>query len=283
MLKDIITIAYNPDQISDSFEEGIQFIKKNKLAFVEIRNINGKNIVNLTLDETIEIKKTLLENGVSVSAIASPLFKWYPANSISKNDPDLFGVNPHLDRTEKKAMINKIIKQAIILGTKKIRIFSALKPDNAPKELPEEESELLKYALSLAKENGIALLLENEPVCFVSMQKDYIKMITSGEYIGLRAWFDIANVYENKEVISAEDLEKLMPFIDYIHFKDPVANTLHTYTTLGKGALDYQKVIKILSGVLKHPAHASIETHVKADKWTVSNDSLVYLRELLAS
>lgn len=201
MLKDKITITYNLDEVADSLGDGIKFLKEHNIDSAEIRTINGKNIAKLTFEETQELKKTLNSNRLIVSAIASPLFKWYSGNIVSKSEVDLFGVSPSLSREDKEVMIRKIIDQACILGTDKIRIFSGLKPDKERCDLPDEESELLVYALQMAKEKGVQLMLENEPACYISKLEDYIGMFTSGKYEGLRAWFDIANVYEEGESI----------------------------------------------------------------------------------
>ncbi len=181
MLKDKLTITYNLDEVADSLQDGIRFLKEHNIDSAEVRTIDGKNIATLTLAETKTLKETLTESGLSVSAIASPLFKWYASDIKSESDADLFGMNPFLSRKEKKEMIEKIIDQARILDTKKIRIFSGLKPDTGNHALPQEESELIKYALEVAKQKGVQLMLENEPVCYISKLEDYINIFSSGE------------------------------------------------------------------------------------------------------
>jgi len=154
------------------------------------------------------------------------------------NGADLFGMNPFLSQEEKKEMIQKILDQACILDTKKVRIFSGFKPDVGNYPLPQEESELIKYALDVASLKGVQLMLENEPVCYISKLEDYIKMFSSGEYVGLRAWFDVANVYEEGQRISSADLKALSPYIDYLHVKDPEGFKLHKYKPLGQGYIN---------------------------------------------
>jgi predicted dehydrogenase len=192
-------------------------------------------------------------------------------------------MSPYLSRGEKEAMIRKVIEQARILETTRIRIFSGLKPDKEEHTLPGEESELIEYALQIAKGKGVQLMLENEPVCYISKLEDYIGMFTSGKYEGLRAWFDIANVYEEGERLSRIDLEKLAPYVDYLHIKDPIVPNEHKYTSLGKGYINYKRIFDVLEEVIKSPVHLSIETHVKDDKWNASHASLDYLHTLLAT
>ncbi len=281
MLKDKITITYNLDEVADSLEDGIKFLKEHNINSAEIRTINGKNIAHFSIEETRKLKETLNLNGLTISSIASPLFKWYSGNQVTENKADLFGVNPFLSIEEKKVMIRKIIDQACILETDKVRIFSGLKPDKENSDLPKEESDLLIFALEVAKEKGIQLMLENEPVCYISKIEDYINIFISGKYSGLRAWFDIANVYEEGEVISQSDLYQLAPYISYFHLKDPVASMEHRHVSLGKGCINYKRIFDILESTIDSPVHISIETHVKDDKWNVSHESLEYLYDLL--
>ncbi len=283
MLKDKTTITYNLDEVADSLEDGIKFLKEHNINSAEIRTINGKNIAKFTLRETKKLKEVLDSYGLTVSAIASPLFKWHSGNTINKNKADLFGMTPFLSREEKEAMIQKIIDQACLLGTDKIRIFSGLKPDKKKHDLPQEESELLICALQMAKKKGIQLMLENEPVCYISELEDYIKIFTSGKYEGLRSWFDIANVYEEGEEILQADIKKLAPYVSFLHIKDIVAPIEHRYVSLGKGYINYKRIFDMLEKTINNPVHLSIETHVKNDKWKASHESLNYLHKLLAT
>jgi predicted dehydrogenase/sugar phosphate isomerase/epimerase len=281
MLKDKVTITYNLDEVADSLEEGIDFLKKHNINSAEIRTINKRNIVQLSIEETKSLKEILNSNGLTVSSIASPLFKWYSGRQVSENKVDLFGVSPFLSVKEKKLMIRKVIDQACILETDKIRIFSGLKPKEGKSDFPKEESELLIFALKLAKEKDVQLMLENEPVCYISKIKDYISIFTSKKYRGLRSWFDIANVYEEGETISQSDLDQLAPYIDYLHLKDPVALMNHRYVPLGKGYVNYKRIFDILESTIDSSLYISIETHVKNDKWDASHESLKYLHKLL--
>jgi len=283
MLKDRLTISYNLDEVADSLQDAIKFLKEHNIDSAEIRTIDGKNIAKLTLEETGLLKEKLTKSGISVSAIASPLFKWYADNTGTESDADLFGMSPFLSRGEKEEMINKIIEQACILGTKKIRIFSGLKPDSGNHNFPQGESGLLKYALDIARQKDVQLMLENEPVCYISKLEDYISIFSSGEYEGLRAWFDIANVYEEGERITNSDLNALASHIDYLHVKDPVGFKAHKYKPLGQGYINYKRIFDMLEQKIYNPLHLSIETHVKDGKWNASDVSLAYLHKLLST
>src|SRR3989338_4087676 len=92
------------DEISDSLNETIEFLKLHKIKYVELRTIHKKNLVDYSLGEVKNIRKLLSHHGISVSAFASPLFKWYPDNNKeeSQEKVDTFGFNPRLSLPEKQ-------------------------------------------------------------------------------------------------------------------------------------------------------------------------------------
>lgn len=283
MLKDKLLVAYNLDEVADSLEDAVQFLRLHNINFAEIRTINGKNIANLSFEETKILKRVMNANNLSISAIASPLFKWYPSSTQLKKrvGKHSFGMNVFFSRQEKKEMIERIIKQACILETKNIRIFSALKTDVAEKTMPSEESELLKYALHVAFQNNVHLLIENEPACYISRFNDYVGILSSGEYPGLRAWFDVANVYNEGEAITHSKISTIAPYIDYIHLKDPIKPRVNKCKPLGQGYIDYENVFNILEQNIFNSAYVSIETHSIDNKFKYSEESLSYLYEIL--
>lgn len=274
-----IAIVFNLDEISDSLDESIKFLLENKIKFVEIRKINTKNITNLSLKETHALKQKLDFYSLSTIAIASPLFKWHSKIVHSHKDVDLFGGNPYLSKEEKIELIDKVISQAVILGAKIVRVFSGLISPSGL--IPIDEIDLLKYALSISNKKGIKLLLENEPVCNISSIEDYTNFFLSKKLKGLRSWFDIANIYEEGGKITTKNLKKILPFVDYIHIKDPVGIRMHEYTPVGKGFINYKKIITDIKSFVNKKIYLSIETHTKYNKMAASLESLNYLREIL--
>ena len=49
------------DEASGSIKEQIAACHKNGIEFIELRNVDGKNISNFTVEEARELKKTLDE------------------------------------------------------------------------------------------------------------------------------------------------------------------------------------------------------------------------------
>lgn len=164
------------DEISDDLDEVIGFLKECGLKYVELRTIEKKNLIDYSLSEVEKIRETLSKNGISVSAFASPLFKWYPRNSNGEFQEkiDTFGFNPHLEEIVKREYITKAIAVAKVLGTQNIRLFSSLRLPSAKYSFISDP--LLNFALDEARKSDIKFLLENEPPCYIHKMSDIKKV-----------------------------------------------------------------------------------------------------------
>lgn len=275
-----LKLSMNLDEVADNFSDALKFVIKNEVNFVELRTINGKNLALLSLDETKVIAKSIREYGITVSAIASPLFKWYTKNSV-QTSYDGFGFNPNLNLQAKKSLIVHVIKQAKILGTNKIRIFSGLRESENDNAMNQEDRKLLEYGLKLAQSEGVFLLLENEPACRIATFKDYLETLIYFKNKGLMSWMDIANFYEIGEAISSEMFEQLSGFIKYVHIKDPKGISQHHYLPVGEGYINYKRITPELINNLASETFYSIETHVKDRKNEASEISIKNFRTIL--
>ena len=106
------------DEINPLMDVQLRVLNDLGIRFIELRGVDGNNITSLTLEETETLKKKLEANGVQVSAIGSPLGK------ISIHDE----FEPHL------ALFDHVVKQAAILGTKYIRMFSFYDADEKERD-----------------------------------------------------------------------------------------------------------------------------------------------------
>jgi sugar phosphate isomerase/epimerase len=273
----------NLDEISADFDEAMNFCKKNDLNFIELRTINGKNLVNFQEEEVYKLKKTIDHNGLKISAFASPLFKWLPYGYESVQplySVDTFNVPISLTYEDKIRMIEKTIRYCNILNVPNIRIFSCLKVAGL-QDLPNEEYELLGTCSDLAKKHSIHVLLENEAVCLKSSHDDYVDLIEKLANIGIGSWYDLANFYEVGSSLYNEHFGKIAKHIKYIHVKDPTSLGVHKFVPLGAGYMNYKRLLPNLLEMVERGTFLSIETHAKTDKLLSSQTSIDYLKTFL--
>ena len=101
------------DEVTDDFLGQVKYLDSEGVGFIEPRFINKKNIMDLTKNELKEAKKMILDYGLKVSAIGSPIGK------VRLDEP--FG--PHLDK------FKHAIGLAVFLETSFVRMFSYYAPE----------------------------------------------------------------------------------------------------------------------------------------------------------
>jgi len=280
-MKNKLKITTINDEISDDLDEVIGFLKKCGLKYVELRTIKKKNLIDYSLSEVEKIRETLSKNGISVSAFASPLFKWYPRNSNGKSQEkvDTFGFNPHLEETAKREYITKAIAVAKTLGTQNIRLFSSLRLPSVKYSFISDP--LFSFVLDEARKSGVKFLLENEPPCYIHKMSDVKKIARKFSLQKLGIWFDIANFYKIKEQVFRRDLEELKDSIGYFHLKD--FDNDGKYVPLGEGVINYKRIISDIRDIFKDAdVFLSIETHVRSAPKEATEKSLQTLNKLLS-
>ena len=280
-MKNKLKITTINDEISDDLNVTIEFLKAHGIKYVELRTIKKKNLIGYSLREIEKIREVLSKNGISVSAFASPLFKWYPENGKkeSREKVDTFGFNPRLSSNAKRDYITKAITVAKILGTPNIRLFSSLKTPSTKYSFVSDP--LFEFALSEAQKEGVIFLLENEPPCYIHRMSDIKYMAQKFADKNFGIWFDVANFYKINEQVFRKDLERMKDAIDYFHLKD--FDEAGNYVALGKGVINYKRIISDIRRIFgDKDVFLSIETHVRSDPAGATKQSLQTLRKLLS-
>ena len=197
---------YNPD--IDLQIEGLQ---RCGIDRIEPRFIGKKNISALTAEEARELSRKLSDNGISVSALGSPLGK----------------INLADDFEEHLKMAERLFDNANILGTKNIRMFSFYKREGQTLEDSREETlDKVGRLLDLADKFSLTLCHENEGAIYgesVAACKDLLDNFGGR----LRAVFDMGNFALLKHKPYPDGYEALKNYVEYFHIKD----------SLGAGAI----------------------------------------------
>ena len=101
------------DEASSVIDNQIVAMKRNSLQGLEIRNVDGINVSDITLEKAKEVKNKLDANGLVTWSVGSP---------IGKIDIITDDFNSHLEKLRHTCSI------ANILGAENIRMFSFYYP-----------------------------------------------------------------------------------------------------------------------------------------------------------
>ena len=208
------------DEIADDFDEQLAVLEKLDIGAIDIRGVDGTNVLDLTDEEAETAAEKVDGQGLSVTSIGSPIGK------IGIEDP--FG--PHLDR------LDVAIDRADQFGTDQIRVFSYYIPEGeSPAAYREEVLDRTAEMVGLAEDRGVTLLHENEKDIYGDTPgrcRDLLTTIDSNAY---RAVFDPANFLEIGVEAYPDALLDVIEFVDQLHIKDATKGERGEIKPAGEG------------------------------------------------
>lgn len=196
------------DEASPNIPEQIAALKKAHVPCIELRNVNGKNVKDLTLDEARELRAELDAGGIKVASMGSPFGK------ISITDD----FESHMKEFE------HALDLCHVLGTDRMRMFSFFMPKGEdPAQYRDEVIRRLDIMLDAAEREGVTLCHENEKGIYGDIGDRCLDLMDQlGDRMGLV--FDPANFIQCKET-PAELFPKLEGWLTYMHIKDAIMET----------------------------------------------------------
>lgn len=194
------------DEASSDIDEQIKAMKENGLDGLEIRNVDGVNIAEISDGKAHEVRKKLDGTGLRVWTIGSPIGKI----DIEKDDFAL--------HTEK---FKRTLELADILCAENIRLFSFFTPEENRADYKEKVIERLGRFAEIAKGSGITLCHENEKEIYGDIPERCLEIQKALSEI--KAIFDPAN-YVQCGVDTLKAWEMIRPYVKYLHIKDALAD-----------------------------------------------------------
>ena len=171
------------------------------IRFLEIRNVDGKSVGEMTPAEATEIRKRLADAGISVRSVGSPFGKY----DVEQD----FG--PHFD------IFRAGLETANALGAEYIRMFSFFVPAGNAGKYKDEVMRRLGLFAREAEGAGIVLCHENEKGIYGDVPERCAEI--HREIPGIKAVFDPANFVQcGVDTLKAWII--LGPYVEYMHIKD---------------------------------------------------------------
>ncbi len=232
------------DEIDTNLGKQIEVLKKLQMNHVEMRGVNGKGLVDYSINEAREIKKQLDESGIQLSSVGSPIGKIKITDDFA----------PHME------LYKHTVEIAHEMETPYIRMFSFFMPEHESYDpYRGKVMDQLGQFVDYAKASNIILLHENEKDIYGDVADRCLELMKEfyGEHF--KAVFDFANFVQCKQdTLSAYDM--LKPYIAYIHIKDALWSD-GSVVPAGHGDGNVEKILKMLkdSG---YQGFLSLEPHL---------------------
>ncbi|MCU1439155.1 MAG: xylose isomerase [Rhodoglobus sp.] len=177
---------------------------------IEVRRAWGINIVDMADDDLGRLAALFAENGMGVSAIASP---------IGKVDVS----SPPEDEVER---LRRAINAAQRLGSRYVRIFSFYPGEGVPPESVRDAVMVRMRAFAdLAEREHVVLLHENEKHIFGDTPDRVVDIMESVGSDALKVAWDAANFVQVGVKPFTEAYSLVRPYVEYLQVKDAIAAT----------------------------------------------------------
>ena len=127
MRRSDLTTGLITDEVSPSLDEGLAFACEQGVDAIDLRVIDGRNVMALSREELADAARRVRAAGLPVSCICTPLLKWSPPGKTAGNLGDQFGFA--LGERTPREVYTQAFEAAEILGARNLRIFSYLAYD----------------------------------------------------------------------------------------------------------------------------------------------------------
>jgi sugar phosphate isomerase/epimerase len=219
-MDDQFVVSGFADEIGPSLEEQLSVLDELGIDHLDLRRVDGTNVLDFTGAEVERVRETLDAHGVGVTSIGSPIGK------IDITDD----FEPHFERFE------RAIEMADAFDTEYIRLFSYYIPDGEdPAAYRDEVLRRMERKVERAEAAGVTLLHENEKDIYGDTPARCRDLLTTIDSPNFRAIFDPANFLEIGADPYPEGLLDLIEYVEQLHIKDAIQGERGAMRPAGEG------------------------------------------------
>jgi L-ribulose-5-phosphate 3-epimerase len=261
-----VRLSVITDEISDDAARALRVAESMGVSAVEIRVVDGLNIVYHEPEVWRRLAATLGAGGFTCPVVDSPFLKGTPV----PGDPDWAG----LDWTP----FDRAVEAAGVFGAGTVRIFSGpRRRTDTGRWLPDVFAE----AIGRARRAGLRVAVEIEHVCAIATAAEAAEFAGRFTEDGWGYVLDPGNEsYLTGRPADAGLVATLGPRISHVHVKD--VSGAHAWTRVGDGIVGWPDNLAALRD-LGYTGFLSMETHYAAEPGgleTATRESTAALRDL---
>jgi sugar phosphate isomerase/epimerase len=199
------TISAFADEISPDFDVQLRTLAEHGVQAIELRSVNRVNVLQLSADEVIELRRRAAAFGLRFSAVGSPLGK-FPLDG---------------DFADQLRALETALAHAQRLEAPRIRMFSFHIPKGDDPDRHEAQVvDWLGQMVARAEPTGVALAHENEKGIFGDTGARCRRLHEAIPSRAFVAAFDFANFVQCGQRPAVDCWPLLRPYVAYFHIKD---------------------------------------------------------------
>jgi L-ribulose-5-phosphate 3-epimerase len=264
------------DEISQDLAHALDVCEDEEVSTVELRAVDGANIVSHDDDSLEKIKAMIDGRGFRVGSIASPFLKCHLHGDGDPQGATHFAAPA--SREEQWGILERSFDVAHLFGAPLVRAFSFWRVQ-APEDVREEVAGVIAEAAERTGAAGLTLGIENEHACNLATGAETRWVLDRVPSSALGVIWDPGN----EAVMDFEPFpggyEQVRDRVLHVHLKD--ADRDGNWTKMGTGIIDYPGQFRALAedgyaGLL------SLETHYEAPDGgaeKATRESLAAIRE----
>jgi sugar phosphate isomerase/epimerase len=264
---DTFKVSVLSDEISQDFGRALEVAAKEfGLGYVDLREINKKNIMSWDAKELAEARRLLEKFHVRVACIASPIFKAdWPGAPKSKYSPAGAEFGAAFTFNQQDELLERSFELAKAFNTDRIRIFDFWRlDDQAPHR--KDIDEKVRAAAVKAGKRGLTLVIENEMACNTATGAESARLLNAIQEPSLELNWDPGNAAHRDEIPYPDGYARIPKGrIGHVHCKDAVKGAdgkTWEWAAMGRGVIDWAGQFRALKQDGYRRA-VTLETHWK--------------------
>jgi sugar phosphate isomerase/epimerase len=258
-------IAVINNEISQDFDHACSVAANDfGMQWIELREMWNKNIGALTDTQLVEAEKILAKYKLSVTDIASPLFKVdWPGAPRSQFSPKRDSFNADFDYKQQDEVLERSIALAKRFKTDKIRCFDFWRIDDVT-PYRKDINARLQQAAEICGKQGLTLVIENEHACNTATGREAVKTLAAIPSPHFALNWDPGNAVMHGEMDAFPTAWEMLPKqrIHHCHVKNAIkdASGKVQWSPVDIGIIDWTAQFRALKKVGYRQA-VSLETH----------------------
>jgi sugar phosphate isomerase/epimerase len=219
------------DVFAPGVNEAAPAMRELGLRCAELRQINGRSVIEADDEEVARSLDALGQNNIEVVAIASPILKC------------------SLDQWPQHAhMAERAFEIATLAEARIVRVFSGLR-EAEPAQAFERVVDILQDLADKAGRHGLIIGLENDRACNIATAQEMGGILAAIDHTNLQVVWDPASAYISGEKPFPTGYQMLDPTrIALVHAKDcTLEGHRPIWAPVGEGDIDWQGQIDALA------------------------------------
>ena len=255
------------DEISQDLGRALEVASKEfGLGYVDLREVNKKNIMSWDAKEVAEARSLLEKYRVRVACIASPIFKVdWPGAPRSKFSPTGAEFGASFKFEQQDELLERSFELARAFNTDRIRIFDFWRLDDQAPYREAIDAKVREAAVKAGK-RGLTLVIENEMACNTATGAESARLLNAIKEPALELNWDPGNASHRDEIPYPDGYAKLPKGrIGHVHCKDASKSAdgkTWEWAAMGRGVIDWAGQFRALKQDGYHRA-VTLETHWK--------------------